>query len=154
MKTETTTQQFEVTQTRYLCEEEGCGFTTTDEREAEEHPWRSHKDFNKVRIDLWPYDELRESSTLVFFSSEEDYKVYQQQRLGETVDRNLAERWKGPGWYETWVESVPCGRRCCTDEALFMRPASVMLRKLKQMRETIDETLTMLERRGVTHDVG
>lgn len=150
MRTETTTQHFKTT--RYVCEAEGCDFSTTDEREAEEHPWRKHKVFKKVRVDIDPDDELRTESTLVLFDTEEAFEHYQN--LDGFVDRLYADPWEGPGWYETWSDSVPCGHGCCTKWALFIRPASKTVEALKKAREEIDHALEKLGQMEATDVVG
>ena len=152
MKTETTTQQLEIKETRYVCEEEECGFTTADKRQAEEHPWRKHKTFKKVRIDLDPYGDLRTESTLVLLETQEEFEQYQ--KIQEYVRRFKAEPWAGPGWYETWTKQVPCGHGCCTDTALFLRPASETVAALEKARQEIDDALETLGHMEVQHVVG
>lgn len=151
MRTETTTQNIELKETHYFCDEEGCSFSTTDEREAKEHPWRKHKPIKKIRIDLDPEDELRTDTALVFFGAEEEFKKYQEL---DYSDRLYADSWRGPGWYEAWNDVVPCGRGCCTKTALFIRPATKTVETLRRVRQEIDETLEKLEQMGAGHDVG
>lgn len=150
MKTETTTRQLQ--STRYFCEEEGCRFVTTDERAAAEHPWRAHKSFERRYLDLDPRDELRTDTSFVFLKTEEDFEQFQ--RLDTSVSRFLGEPWGGPGWYETWTDSVPCGRGCCHDTALFIRRASQTAGALRRVRQEVEEALEMLEGMGVEHVVG
>lgn len=151
MRTETTTQNIELKETRHFCEEPGCGFSTTDERAAEQHPWRKHRPVKKIYIDLDPDDELRTETTLAFFGTEEEFKRYQEL---DSSDRLDADPWEGPGWYETWHDVVPCGRGCCTKTALYMRPAAKTVEALRRVRREIDETLEQLEQMEVNHDVG
>lgn len=151
MRTETTTQHIELKETRYFCDEEGCSFSTTDERAAKEHPWRRHKPVKKIHIDLDPGDELRTDTTIVFFGTEEAFKKRQEL---DYSDRLYADPWEGPGWYETWSDVVPCGRGCCTKTALFIRPATKTLETFRRVREEIEGALEKLEQMEVGHDVG
>jgi len=151
MRTETTTQNIELKETRYFCEEEGCAFSTTDERAAEQHPWRKHKPVKKVHLDLDPEDELRTETTLVFFGTEEAFEKYQEL---DHAERLYVDPWEGPGWYETWGDIVPCGRGCCTKTALFIRPAAKTLEALRRVRQEIDDALDQLGQMEVSHVVG
>lgn len=144
MRTETTTKNIEVQNTQYFCEEEGCAFVTYDKREAEEHPWREHKVFKKMPIDL--EIDLQTQTTLVFLETEEDFEQYQ--KLKEK-DRSEADPWAGPGWYDSWYDSVPCPRGCCYETAIFLRPATVTVAALKSLRGQIDKIIDDLQELGI-----
>jgi hypothetical protein len=150
-ETTTTTQNIKLKKTQYFCEEEGCTFSTTDERAAKEHPWRKHKPVKKIRIELDPDDEMHTDTRVVFFGTEEAFKKYQERDYAE---RLYADPWEGPGWYEAWNDVVPCGQGCCTKTALFMRPATKTVETLRRVSQKIDETLKQLEQMDVGHDVG
>lgn len=143
MKIETTTKVTERAVTTYICEEEGCDFSTTNKNQAEKHTWKNHKKFEEVYFDLDPNEEVRTDINLVKFNSEEDFEAYK--KYCQYSDLNAKEPWEGPGWYETWTKYVPCPRGCCSDLQAYIQPAAETLYNLKKTQERLGAAIKKIE---------
>ena len=62
-------------------------------------------------------------------------------QLRSDAERDRSGPWGGPGWYQAWIEHVPCGHGCCTAPGLFMRPAERAAEALQRARQEIEDAL-------------
>lgn len=119
----------------YACEEPGCEFATTDEREAGAHRGRVHA----VRGEQIVGD-------LVFlrFDSEADFGAFAAATRGEEADE-VGGCWAGPGWYGKRYERRPCGRGCCSTTALELVPLDAVRQEWRACAERLIRSVGALD---------
>jgi hypothetical protein len=87
---------------KYVCDVPGCGYSTSDEDDAEKHHGREHAAKGSTYV----------GDTQVHrFETEDDFKAWGR----HSFYNRFYGKWKGAGWYAEATGTEPCGRGCCSD---------------------------------------
>ena len=126
MKTIKTEEKQLIKSVKYVCEEEGCGWTGDDKPKAE-----SHQATHAVKEKR----DLKYGIRLRRFETESDFIVYSERVLYIRPDSHI---WFGPGWYvEAWEDAED------GDPALI--PAKNMIGKYRAEAERYGELIKTIK---------
>jgi hypothetical protein len=127
---EKVTPSYEKEIVEFVCDADGCDFTTNNEKKAEEHFGKEHAALDQVSID---------DINFCYFATKEAADAWAETQYHDIkyVD------WVGEGWYGAETGHQPCSRGCCTDYYIRLQHYSVFLSdwelKLKELQKDVEE---------------
>jgi hypothetical protein len=120
------------TVTTYVCETEGCDYSTSDKESAEHHLGSEHAAKAEQEIDDVTYVKLLTA---------EDHKAYLAARLSDRSRGEFSE----PGWYAVKRYTVPCGRGCCSDDVTELVELAVQRSMYQKLAANTQVTIKQLD---------